>query len=159
MAKPRPTPLYCLVVEESTCVKTWNNRFWSLLEIPIPVSMIEHSIDPILSWGSLLSLKSINSKRISIEPSLVNLIALPIRFRKICLIRPGSDSMKVGTSSSMLINKSTDFSFNCSWDILITSAKSLRISKFCLTISNCPASIFEKSKMSSTSRSRLSPLF
>ena len=92
------------------------------------------------------------------SPRSVNLTALPIRLSAICRTRVGSPRMKRGSSGSMSSRTSTPFSTARSTIESTVPSSSATASKSTLSNSRCPASIFEKSRMSLISASSASPL-
>lgn len=91
MASPKPVPPNLRVVEASTWIKGENSFSRSSGTIPNPVSVIANRI------VAVVAVSDHNSALTTTSPWLVNLIALPIKFIKICRKRPASPCRCVGT--------------------------------------------------------------
>ena len=77
MASPNPVPPYFLVVELSACVNDWNKVRWASWDNPIPVSAtLKCRVNPPSGFG-------VADTWTETLPELVNLMALPIRFKRI----------------------------------------------------------------------------
>ena len=95
IAKPKPVPPYCRVVEESAWEKDWKILSWLSESMPMPVSW---------TWKyrvvcrSVVAIELISSDT---PPRSVNLIALPIKLNKIWLNLVGSPCKLLGIVGSI----------------------------------------------------------
>ncbi len=166
MVRPRPVPPNWRVVDESACVKLSKMTSSLSAGMPMPVSETENSsvtleengvrvdlvpeVDPSTpsSKSTLTPFPTVTRRTTS--PDIVNLSALPTRFRRICRRRCGSPTRSRGTSAMTL-----------SWAVMATisevfSMSSTRSNSTCSSV-RLRASTLDKSRISLTRVRRLSP--
>ncbi len=151
IARPKPVPPNCRVVEPSACENASKISCWAFSGIPIPVSSTETCNR--LSSSSF----SIKATRAITLPCWVNLSALPTRLISIWRMRLESPNKCAGTCSSTSPLSSKCFCCACEVSSSTIPFIISRGSKF----EDCnfifPDSIFEKSRMSSISSKSSSP--
>ena len=136
--RPRPVPPYFRLIVPSACRNGSNTVFCCSSEMPIPVSMTDSAI---CSSGTRRILSST-------LPFSVNLTAFDSRLRKICSSLCRSVSIDDGHSGSISILNFTSF-FSASGAKRSERSLVRRVSATGSgLISMCPASIFDRSRMS-----------
>ncbi|MNQ42850.1 hypothetical protein D3C85_565600 [compost metagenome] len=145
---PKPVPPYLRLVEPSACWKASKIKGCLPNGIPIPVSF---TIKQIILSSSVFTLISKLT-----DPLSVNLIAFEIRFLRICSKRILSVLMTIGASLAMISNLMF-FSF-ATW---LNRFQRFSVISFVETSKNSrsifPASIFDKSRISSIKPNKLFP--
>ena len=141
MTSPSPVPPYLRVIEPSACVNAVNSPLSCSFVMPIPVSMTLNESFTLLPitcssfiWSVML-------------PLSVNLVALLIRFVKICERRSGSPINTSGISGSISTISSIGLcAIRTTANVVTSLITCCKIS--CVISNSCfLASIFEKSKM------------
>ncbi len=144
MARPSPVPPYRRVVELSSCTKASKIRESASGEMPTPVSLTSKARRV---EGPSLSKRP---TRTTISPRAVNFTALPTRLTRTWRSRPGSPRTMSGTSAATRARSSTSLALARSARSSTTPSTVSRRSKLTCSSSSLPASIREKSRMSST---------
>ena len=151
MASPRPEPPNRRVIVLSACTNSSNRRSIRSAGMPMPVSLTVQV--------TVARVSSRATQRASIRtlPDAVNFTAFETRFSSTCRMRPASPSSAGGTSSAQIASMVSP----------LAAARGPRmLTGLCVTswgengaASSVmrPASSLEKSRMSFSSRSRLSP--
>ena len=142
MAKPRPVPPYLRVVELSPWMNGWNSRACSSLEMPTPVSRTAmRTATPEAPFSSVEAV-------MMTSPLSVNLIALLVKFARICARRVGSPRRRVESVGATRQASSMPLRRALSANTCVTLSTVSRRSKSTSSTCSFPASILEKSRMS-----------
>ncbi|OFA05196.1 hypothetical protein JAB9_08720 [Janthinobacterium sp. HH107] len=147
MARPSPVPPYLREVVLSAWRNGWKTAAAASGAMPMPVSRTSRRIRP--AAGQLTSTE--------ISPRSVNLVALLSRLVRIWRRRTGSPRTCCGTSEAMRQVNSMTLRWMPLANSATTSSITWRRSKGMCSSTSLPASILEKSRMSSMMLSRLSP--
>ena len=145
IARPRPVPPYLRVVEVSAWLKAWNSCPIFSGAMPMPVSRTEKWSSVLSPWGVC---RETCRTRIRISPFSVNLIALPTRLTRICLMRWKSPSTFRGSAESICTLSSMFFSAALWEKTSVVSLSSFSMSTGSLSMSIFADSSLEKSRMS-----------
>ena len=152
MARPKPVPPYLRVVELSSWLKGVNSACKRSEGMPMPESLTSKRSNP-----SGEPSRGARTRRTT-SPRSVNFTALPTRLTSTCFRRSGSPSTRAGTRGSTTSTSSMPFSSARRASRSSASSINCRRSKLVVASSTRPASILEKSRMSSMSWSREAPL-
>jgi len=152
MASPRPVPPYLRVVEPSACWNASNSVGWASAAMPMPSSLTFRE-----SIGTPARMPS-SSTSSSMRPFSVNLTALPTRLVSTCHSRCSSPVSQGGTSAATRAIRRLPRRSAATCCGLTTRSISPATAKGAVSSSRRPASIFEKSRISLTMRSSVSPL-
>jgi hypothetical protein len=148
IVRPNPVPLNLRVIDASAWANGRNSRSNCSGVIPIPVS--------ITSTRSMIFGPPAPSSviRISILPDSVNFTALPSRLTRICLSRNGSLLISCGIGPSNVTPNPSPFSAARGRMREMISDSSAGRSQEIRSTFICPASTFERSRISLMSSSR-----
>ena len=153
---PSPVPLELMLLRCWFTIPNSLNSFGTSLSwIPMPVSLT-------LNFSCLRRSNDAASKAVSastcstMPPCIVNLNAFEIRLISTCLMRPTSEQNDDVSSSSLAsMSKVMPFCFHWNSKMYWTSLMRLPTRNGCSLSENVPASIFAKSRMSSTNHIKL----
>src|ERR1039457_4488692 len=149
---PRPVPPYLRVVDVSAWTNDENNAAPWAGRIPIPVSAMEkRRVALPVSWLS-------TSTCTSTLPRSVNLMALAVKLIKTWRSRLGSPPRSVGVSGAARQPKASPLAFARVRRAWKASSAVRRRSKSTCSSAIFPASILDRSRMSSMSASSVRPL-